>query len=385
MPAVSLILALVLLAPSQQVPPDTTQPAADTQAVVLPVADTSRLSPLPTPPADDVPNVRVPPLRQAQLPPPQEAAPAPPDTTTPAPADTQRAALPGVPPDTAATAPTPRRTGPLRSEWDRVQETLSVQLTQFRRTFSLTRLLLGLLALALTYIIVQVVIWLLERLARWRPAYAYSIRRMVPLVKFGLWFVAAWIVIGSLFAGSTLVLILLVVLVAGAVMVAGVQFLRDLAGGLVLTFEQPFQLGSRVEMGPHRGQVRKIGLRAFELTAPDGATVVIPNAEVLKQSVTARPPNVREAPVTVELVVPAGTAPDTARRLVREAAYASPYVAAARPVRVTLLPAEEQELHVRVEATVYDAVHAEALKSDVVRLTHDAFASPADDEPLDAA
>ncbi len=231
-PALCLLLLALTPAPQQVPVADTTRAAADTQALVLPVADTTRMSPLLAPPAG-----------------------------------------------AGATD--------LGAVLRRVGRDLSGEFARFRDTFSFTRLLLAVLALVLTYLVVRMAMWLLERLARWRPQQAFRIRRVMPLLKFTLWFAAVWIVVGSLFTGSTVVLILLALLFVAAAGVTALLFLRDLAGGLILTFEQPFQIGSRVAVGEHRGVVRQIGLRSFELATPDGATVVVPNAEVLRRSLTA--------------------------------------------------------------------------------------------------
>ncbi len=79
--------------------------------------------------------------------------------------------------------------------------------------------------------------------------------------------------------------------------------------------------------------------------------------------------------MTVELAVPETVDLNEARVRIREAAYASPYVYAARPVTVALTPPEGAtgRLRLRVEAYVFNAQYAQALASDVVRLAHAAF------------
>ncbi len=364
-PALCLLLLALTPAPQQVPVADTTRAAADTQALVLPVADTTRMSPLPAPTAGAVP-ARL--TRRTPADPAPQQTPA--DTLPAAAPETLFVAPPAAAPDTSAAGATD-----LGAVLRRVGRDLSGEFARFRDTFSFTRLLLAVLALVLTYLAVRLAMWLLERLARWRPQQAFRIRRVMPLLKFALWFAAVWIVVGSLFTGSTVVLILLALLFVAAAGVTALLFLRDLAGGLILTFEQPFQIGSRVAVGEHRGVVRQIGLRSFELATPDGATVVVPNAEVLRRSLTATQPDVPEAPVTVELAVPETVDLNEARVRVREAAYASPYVYAARPVTVALTPPEGAtgRLRLRVEAYVFNAQYAQALASDVVRLAHAAF------------
>ena len=380
-----LILGILAAGPQQGPPADTLPaPAADSQSVSRLPADT-RPAPPRTSPGPPVPRLAEP-LPQA-TPPAVDIQRTAPDTL--AAVDTLAAGTP-PPPDTAA-ARRPSAPGAILGEVGRDVErelaefrrSLGAQFDQLRAVFSVSRLLLAVLALVVSYLLIGLVTLLLERLARWRPAHAYRIRRVIPLVKFGLWFAAIWIVVGSLFAGSVLAVGLLVLVMSAAVIVAGFQFVRDLAGGLVLTFEQPFQIGSRVQVGAHVGEVRRIGLRAFELAAPDGGLVVVPNAEVLRRSITSTQPETREAAVTVELAIPEDVDPDTARTLAREAAYASPYLCTARPVTVALAApmGTSRPLHVRIEAYVFDAAHAEALASDITRLAHGAFGGAASDLP----
>lgn len=58
---------------------------------------------------------------------------------------------------------------------------------------------------------------------------------------------------------------------------------NNFVSGLVLIFERPFQPGDVVEVGGTRGRVRDIGMRATRLATFDGASVVVPNGQLISQ------------------------------------------------------------------------------------------------------
>ena len=386
------LLTLCLLLMLPQVAPDSA--VADTSPPPPAAADSvvsfDRVEPFFAPPAQDPPTEDPPtPTPTAQTPPAQEA---PADTAAAPRPDTAVVVVPQL-----ATADTARAAqadeGPtaidaliagLDREVDRLQGGIAQQFDQVRRTFTLTRLLLAVFAIALTFLLVGLAVFLLEWLARWRPALAPRLRKSIPLVRFGLWLTALWVLVGSLFGGSGLLLVLFVLLLLGAVAFVLFQFLRDFVGGLVLLVEQPFQVGSRVTVGEQEGAVEKIGLRSFRLRTSAGETVVVPNAEVLRRSIRSNAAETPEERVSVRLPLPPSLDVDVARQLAREAAYASPYVFLGRPVSIRLADAEHagRPAHLAVAAYVVDGRYAEALANDVLRLAHAAFEEAAAAAPV---
>lgn len=55
---------------------------------------------------------------------------------------------------------------------------------------------------------------------------------------------------------------------------------KNLAAGVLLLIQQPFNIGDAVEVGEHAGVVTDISMRATELRTWDGVRVLIPNGEV---------------------------------------------------------------------------------------------------------
>lgn len=79
-----------------------------------------------------------------------------------------------------------------------------------------------------------------------------------------------------------------VTIVLGALSVGigfGLQtIINNLVSGVILAFERPIQIGDDIEVGMMSGQVTEVGIRASKIRAYDGSEVVIPNGDLLSQS-----------------------------------------------------------------------------------------------------
>jgi len=79
-----------------------------------------------------------------------------------------------------------------------------------------------------------------------------------------------------------------VTIVLGALSVGigfGLQtIINNLVSGIILAFERPIQIGDDIEVGLNSGQVKEVGIRASKILSYDGAEVVIPNGDLLSQS-----------------------------------------------------------------------------------------------------
>lgn len=60
----------------------------------------------------------------------------------------------------------------------------------------------------------------------------------------------------------------------------------NLVSGILLLFEQPFDIGDSIEVAGYGGTVRAINLRATEMLTWEGLLVLIPNQEVFTNSIT---------------------------------------------------------------------------------------------------
>ena len=60
----------------------------------------------------------------------------------------------------------------------------------------------------------------------------------------------------------------------------------NLVSGILLLFEQPFDIGDSIEVAGYAGTVKTINIRATEMLTWDGLLVIIPNREVFTNTIT---------------------------------------------------------------------------------------------------
>ncbi len=327
-------------------------------------------------PADEGPSVestqseeRIPAPIQAPEPqrsPVQQPPPAVKPDTEQSPTQPEISTEPPAQPEPKPIGPEPP---PDESMTKQVREEISREINEFARIFSLPRLIVSVLILLLTFFAAKLLTILLERISQRRTDYAPWLRRIIPFVSFGLWFLTVSIV-ASIFVQSLLAVILLVIGVVIALGFASHQLLRDLVGGLVIMVERPFQLGDRIRIGNYYGEVKKIGLRSFQLYSTSGSVVVIPNADVMRQSIANANPGTREIQVTAEFLLPDGFDLGEAKRIAFEAAIVSPYVYANKPIEVQVDEIADGQALTKmiVKAYVFDAPYEHLLRSHIIEL-----------------
>lgn len=79
-----------------------------------------------------------------------------------------------------------------------------------------------------------------------------------------------------------------ITIVLGALSVGigfGLQtIINNLVSGIILAFERPIQIGDEIVVGVNAGTVKEVGIRASKIRAYDGSEIVIPNGDLLSQS-----------------------------------------------------------------------------------------------------
>ncbi|MFC5624418.1 mechanosensitive ion channel family protein [Algoriphagus winogradskyi] len=79
-----------------------------------------------------------------------------------------------------------------------------------------------------------------------------------------------------------------IAIVLGALSVGigfGLQtIINNLVSGIILAFERPIQIGDEIQVGMNAGTVKDVGIRASKIQAYDGSEIVVPNGDLLSQS-----------------------------------------------------------------------------------------------------
>lgn len=148
---------------------------------------------------------------------------------------------------------------------------------------------------------------------------------------------------------------------------------NNFVSGLVLIFERPFQPGDVVEVGGTTGRVVDIGMRATRVSTFDGASVIVPNGQLISQQLVNWTLRDRSRRLEVRVGVAYGSAPEDVEAVLAGVAAATPGVAAS-PAPVVLfdgLGTVAMEFVVRAWTHEYE--DAGTIRSALVARVYDAL------------
>ncbi|HEV3409094.1 MAG TPA: mechanosensitive ion channel domain-containing protein [Chthoniobacterales bacterium] len=207
---------------------------------------------------------------------------------------------------------------------------------------------------------------------------AYAVSTLVHYVILLLGFYAA---IAALGADMTKFAIL-----AGAFGVGigfGLQnIFNNFFSGLILLFERPVQVGDVIDVGPHTGVVRRIGIRASVIALGDNSQLIIPNGQLISEKVTNRTISSRQKRMELRLRVGYGTDPQRVIDLLTKTAAAHGAVAEHPPPEAFLKEFGPDALHFDLGFWTDDVVHWPRIQSEVAVAVNAAVAEAGIEIPL---
>ena len=114
------------------------------------------------------------------------------------------------------------------------------------------------------------------------PGLHYSISKMVNYVILVIGFF-----IGIFMLGFDLTRLTILVGAFGVGLGFGLQnIINNFVSGLILLFERPIKVGDVIQLGSNEGVVKRIGIRASIVEAPNGSEYIVPNGSLISETVT---------------------------------------------------------------------------------------------------
>jgi len=214
------------------------------------------------------------------------------------------------------------------------REQLLETLTSIDTQTLITIILIFLIAYVLARIITTLLSKLSEKMSR---SGRIKVKIIIPIVKFVIYVIAFYYIFGEIFKifGAE---ILLLTGILGAAIGFGIKDLfSDLIGGLVITFEKPYQIGDKISIGSYYGEVTDISLRATKLVTPDANTVTAPNSLIFNEAVASGNYGASEMMVVIDLYIAGESNVETAMRILREAVVSSKYVYISKKSPIVIL------------------------------------------------
>ncbi|MGC9444010.1 MAG: mechanosensitive ion channel family protein [Candidatus Methanospirareceae archaeon] len=228
----------------------------------------------------------------------------------------------------------------------------------------LSAILIILLAYLLTRVIAYLLAWLAERAGGRR----ITVKMLLPLLKFTIYGVAVYFILASILQLSSTQLVAFSG-VLGAVLGFGLKDLfANIIGGLVISVEQPYQIGDKVNIGGYYGEVTDIGIRATRLVTPDDNLVSAPNYLIFNQAVASASSGTPEMMVVIDLFIDPDSDAVIGLEILKEAVVTSRYVYISRRYPYTVLLQDfPYYRRLRAKAYVHDLRHEFEFMSEVTR------------------
>lgn len=199
---------------------------------------------------------------------------------------------------------------------------------------SVSNVLWTIITLIIGYIIIRLVISLLANIALRNKKYEFTIKRIIPIVRIVSWVILIYLIIVGIYQPPAATIFAFFASVGVAVGFASQDLLKNLFGGLVVMFDQPFQIGDKIEAGKYYGEVLEIGIRSTKVVTPDDSIVTIPNSEFMMQYVSNSNSGENNCQVVAEIYLPVDVDTNRVRQIATEAALVSKYIFLNKPVVV---------------------------------------------------
>ena len=104
------------------------------------------------------------------------------------------------------------------------------------------------------------------------------------------------------------------------------NIVNNFVSGIILIFDKPIQIGDVIEINSDSGRVKAMGLRTTKINAPNGAEIIIPNGNLLSQSITNWTYTDNFKLVEIAIEVSGDVTPDEINTIVNESLESIPSV-----------------------------------------------------------
>ncbi len=248
---------------------------------------------------------------------------------------------------------------------------LQVDLAQPEWSLSMEKVVWAVIVALLGFVIIRYLSRFLEKLGERWIKFRLTIKGLVPIIRVLGWSIILYIIIVDLLAPPIATLVAVTASAGIAVGFASQDILKNIFGGIMILFDRPFQVGDKIQVGSHYGEVIAIGLRTVRIVSPDDSMVSIPNSEIVNNSVSNSNSGEHYCQVVSELYLRPDIDVIKVRSLAFEVAAMSQYIYLNKPIQVIL----KNEIHqgqslikLRLKAYVLDIRYEFAFASQMTEI-----------------
>jgi small-conductance mechanosensitive channel len=174
----------------------------------------------------------------------------------------------------------------------------------------------------------------LQRLSERRTRYSHILKQIVPLLLIVCWFLVIYFIMTQVLVLTYVSTLSFFIIIGLALALAFQDILKDIIAGLIVPFADHIEKGNKIQIGDIYGEILKTGFRETLIKKPDGKVVVIPNSQIIKESVICVSAEQESCPVAVDFYLPFSCDLDKSREIAHKSAIVSPYLFLDKPVTV---------------------------------------------------
>lgn len=182
------------------------------------------------------------------------------------------------------------------------------------------------LILVVAYLIVKVADFVLRKISEKAGRYRITVTIVIPLLKIVVYVTAVYFILIAIFDPGMTELALFSGLFGAAIGFGLKDIFADIIGGIVITFERPYQIGDKIEVSGTYGEVTDIGLRATRIVTPDDSVVSIPNYVIFQEPTSNQNAGKTEMMVMIDLFIDPRSDAGMAMNILKDALITSKYV-----------------------------------------------------------
>lgn len=240
---------------------------------------------------------------------------------------------------------------------------------QWRISFS--KIIFSLIIFFIAFLFIKYTTKMIEILGeRWGP-FRLIVKRIVPILRISGWTIVIYFIIAFVLAPPIETLIAVTASAGIAIGFASQDILKNIFGGIMILFDRPFQVGDKIAVGNHYGEVIQIGLRTVRIVTADDSVVSIPNGEIVNQSVSNSNSGEFNCQVVSEFYLPVDIDMIRLKKICFLAAAVSRYAYLKKPISVILkneITEGRSLLKIRLKAYVFDIRYEFAFASEMTEL-----------------
>lgn len=244
------------------------------------------------------------------------------------------------------------------------------QAEQIKEALPIRQIIYTILLVFVTVVLVKFFAYILDLSAERFITYRITLKGMIPIVRIVVWLTAIYVVIVAIFTPTKESLLAFTASAGIAIGFASQDILQNIFGGILIIMDKPFQVGDKIQVGEHYGEVVSMGLRTVRIVTLEDSLVSVPNSKVINDSVSNANAGALDCQVVTTLYLPGNVDVQKAKEIALDAAFTSKYVYLEKPVVVLVQDVFDHTFltKLKVKAYVHDIRYEAALSSDITEI-----------------